>query len=288
MNEAGVGQLCRVEEHLEQGDIYSLELVVPFATREKYIFRTQDGQHGRVALESRQSAHVFDEIEIAELYSSAEGKHHSCQITPPFGRAPNGEYELVVAPASLRRYFVVATQTCDVSGVDKQNPVNGVIVLPIQTLQDICLTTQLKFSSEGEEMTIHQFLSRNCPDTGLAASLKPLVYGEVLRAAISGWDPTPKKVQQDRNRIANLLQRMLDTNTSTYYLKASSQFGFPESVIDFTTTYTVLRQTLVENKSTRIARIASPDREHFSQKFAHFVSRVALQTTTKPDAFTSK
>ena len=203
---------------------------------------------------------------------------------PPFSVAPNGDQELVVAPAHLRRYFVIATQTCDVSGLDKQ-PLDAAIVLPVQTVQDMCLTTRLEFTSEGGKLTIHEFIVRNIPGVELHSELRPSDYGRAIRQSLAGWTPSDKKHLQDRNRVANLLKQMLQSKTGVYYLADSAAFELPESVIDFTAAYTIQREVLLQNRSRRIGRIASPVREDFAQRFAHFISRVALPAAPGPSDF---
>ncbi len=269
---------------MEQGDIFALDLVTPLASQSQYIFRTRDGQHGHAVFEGRGEGYVFEREELEQLLARIDRPSRTENHTPPFALAPNGDPEMVIAHAHLRRYFTIATQTCDVSGLDKQ-PLAAAIILPIQTLLEICLTTRLEFVSEDRKMTIHEFLCKHCPDTGLLSTLPPAQYGRVLRQTITDWTPSPKKLLGDRNRVANLLKKMLQSKTSVYYLRENDAFGLPESIIDFTAAYTVHRDILIENTTSRVARIASPTREDFSHKFAHFISRVAIPAPSGPAGF---
>lgn len=284
MSESGGGQLCRAAEHLEQGDLFALDLVTPLATQTQRIFRTKDGRHGRLVFEGAGEGCLFERAELEQLLAGMEAGARTADHTPPFGVAPNGEPELVVAPAYLRRYFVIATQTCDVSGLDKQ-PLDAAIVLPVQTVQDMCLTTRLEFISEEGKLTIHEFLVRSIPELEICSTLEPSEYGSAIRQALAGWTPTDKKISQDRNRVANLLKQMLKSKMGVYYLAQSEAFDLPESIIDFTAAYTIQREVLQKNRSSRIARIATPAREDFAQRFAHFISRVALPAAPGPSDF---
>lgn len=284
MNESGGGQLCQVAEHLEQGDLFALDLITPLATQTQRILRTKDGRHGRLVFEGAGEGRLFERAELDQLLLGTEAGSRTADHTPPFGVAPNGEPELVVAPANLRRYFVIATQTCDVSGLDKQ-PLDAAIILSVQTVQDMCLTTQLEFTSEGGKLTIHEFLLRNIPGAELHSKLNPSEYGRAFRQALTGWTPADKNHLQDRNRIANLLKQMLKSKTGVYYLAESTAFDLPESIIDFTAAYTIQREVLLQNRSSRVGRIASPTREDFAQRFAHFISRVALPAAPTPPDF---
>ena len=284
MNEPDERQLCHVAEHLEQGDLFALDLVTPLATQTQRILRTKDGRHGRLVFDGVGEGRLFERAELDQLLVDMDATKRTAEHTPPFGVAPNGEPELVVAPANLRRYFVVATQTCDISGLDKR-PLEAVIVLPVQTVQDMCLTTRLEFTSESGKLTIHEFLVRNIPGVELHSMLDPSEYGKVARQALAGWAPGDKKHLQDRNRVANLLKQMLKSKTGVYYLAGSTSYDLPESIIDFTAAHTIQRDVLLQNRSSRIARLASPVREDFAQRFAHFISRVALSAASGPPDF---
>lgn len=284
MNESGGGQLSRVAEHLEQGDLFALDLVTPLATRAQRIFRTKDGRHGHLVFEGVEEGRLFERVELEQLLADMDAGNRTAEHTPPFGVAPNGDPELVIAPAYLRGYFVVATQTCDISGLDKP-PLDAAIVLPVQTVQDMCLTTLLEFTSEGGKLTIHEFLVRNIPGVELHSMLGPAEYGRAIRQALAGWIPADKKILQDRNRVANLLKQMLKSKIGVYYLSGSETFDLPESIIDFTAAYTMQREVLLRNRTARVARIASPMREDFAHRFAHFISRVALPADRGPADF---
>ena len=98
---------------LEQGDIFRTELVAPAADRRQRIFRAADGRHGSVVFEEECEGRVFARSDLESLLRQSSANELR---TRPFVQTPDGHDEMVVVYARLLRYFVIATQTCDISG----------------------------------------------------------------------------------------------------------------------------------------------------------------------------
>jgi len=271
---------CNVAKHLEQGDIFASDFVMPIASQAQRIFRTVSAQHGQLALRGTESGRVFARDELEDALASLHEGQKTAMHTAPFTLTADGHPELVVTHAELRKYFVIATQTCDISGVDKpQLPV--AIVLPINTLQDEC-RRPLPFRNESARMSIHDFLLKNVPNCTLRDVSSPYEYGTRLLDTVAAWSPSDQHQRESRNIIKKVLERARKSTTSVFYLHEDSDFNMPESVIDFTSAYTVTTDSLARILTKRIARINNPWREHFAHSFANFIGRVAVPALPQP------
>lgn len=247
---------------------------------QKRIFRASDGRHGSVVFSEGIPAHVFDQEELlGRLNSSTRTPLH----TEPFSLTPDGHPELVVVYSSLTSHFVIATQTCDVSGKDR-NSLPMAIILPVITVMEICRYQRLPFRSADGETTIEEFLETNAQNTSLRLERDSFRYPEVIRKALADWVPTTSKLQEDRNRIRNYLARMQERGWM-YFLKQDAAFQIPEGYVDFSVAFTVPTQRLNELNNSRLARIADPYRDQFAQALANRLSRIAVPTPFKPEAY---
>lgn len=269
-----------VTDFLQQGDIFCQKVVTPVVDTEKRIFRTTDGKHGSVVFSDGVSAKVFEESELVETLIR-------CNRTPlhtdPFCLTEDGIPEMVVVHSTLTSYFIIATQTCDICGVDrKQLPT--AIILPVFTVPDICRNQRLPFQSmANREMSIEKFLEQNAGATHLRSEADPFKYPDLLRDLITAWKPD-KKFEQDRGRLRNYLGKLHEKGWM-YFLKQSEDFQVPESYVDFSVAYTVPTAKLVELKESRIARLSDNIRNHFSREFADMLSRIALPAPIKPENY---
>lgn len=59
-------------------------------------------------------------------------------------------------------------------------------------------------------------------------------------------------------------------------LKGSEEFEFPDLVMDFKRFFTLPREYVYENLQNRVAAVDDLYREAISQRFAYYLSRIAL------------
>ena len=105
------------DEFLQQGDIFRIDIVAPIADTQTRIFRSIDGRHGSVVFEENCEGKIFEKDELKALLGNSP---LTDLHTQPFWRTSDGQEEMVVVYAQLFQYFIIATQTCDVSGRDKK------------------------------------------------------------------------------------------------------------------------------------------------------------------------
>lgn len=268
-----------VSDFLQQGDIFRQEVVCPTVDTVKRIFRASDGRHGSVVFAENVSGKIFDE---SELRSTLTATTRTPLHTDPFHTTSDGHPELVVVHGTLTSYFILASQTCDVSGIDKAALPTS-IILPIRTVLEICRYEKLPFASmDNEALSIEEFVERNSLNKNLRSINDAFSYPDAMRKLLLEWTPTNKSVASDKGRVKNYLEKQLKTNWM-YYLQADSTFGVPESCADFSVAYTVPTARLASLKDGRIARLGDPYRDQFAQAFATRISRIAV-----PKPMTSK
>ncbi len=266
-------------EVLEQGDIFKVDLVAPAADEVQRIFRSKDGRHGGVVFEENCDGMVFSRSQLDNLLESIP-------LTPfhtkPFYKTPDGHEEMVVVFSRLFRYFIIATQTCDVCGIDKE-PFEWATVLPVITLADFCKTEPLIFESTHRTITIHQFISEHSEESGKLEATNDLDYGMTIRQIVENCANSAhnKRVRKDSKFLKKYLNRYYKT-IYMFLLPADSNFALPESYVDFTSAFTVPTSKLLAIKDLRFVKIADPYRVDFAQKFGTFFSRVALPKPIKP------
>lgn len=270
-----------VTDFLQQGDIFRQDVVTPVVDTQKRIFRTEDGRHGSVVFSDGVNGKVFDEEDLKkQLDSCARTPLH----TNPFEFTQDNHPELVVVHAHLTSYFVLATQTCDVSGVDKP-AFPTAIILPVVTVRDVCRFQRLPFPSLDDQiMSIEDFFEANADAKNLRLESDPFHYPELIRTILAEWQPPTKRIEECRNRIRNFLSGMHKKDWM-HFLQQGGEFQVPESYVDFSVAYTVPTRCLNDLKCSRIARIADPYRDQFAQAFAHTLARIAVPSPMKPKPF---
>jgi hypothetical protein len=267
------------EEHLEQGDIFRVEIVAPAADEVQRIFRTKDGRHGSVVFEENCDARVFSRTELDSLLESIS---QTPLHTEPFSKSPDGQEEMVVVFSRLFRFFIIATQTCDICGIDK-TPSEWATVFPVITLADLCKNEPLPFSRTNQVLTIHGFVHKYCEGIEGLEDLSDMDYVPELKKIINQCSKShpSKDVQQDGRHIRSYLSDY-HKPVFIFSLPADASFGLPESYVDFTSAFTVPTSKLLALKDSRFAKIADPYRIDFAQKFGSFFSRVALPKQMQP------
>jgi hypothetical protein len=272
------------DAHLQQGDIFRIEIVAPVADRQQRLFRTADGRHGSIAFERGEKGTVFHPDDLRDLLRATQ---RTDWHTDPFCNSPNSQPELVVVHANLIRHFIIATQTCDISGVDHPG-LPYAMVLPIQTVEEICRTTPVQLlAHDGTTVTdtIHRYLMTIPAMQAMGALGKGEEYAEKLRQLLNEW--TPAKNSSDRKNHG-LIRDFLNKWTKKgflYGLRSDSRFGVPECCVDFSAIYTVPTAALNEISSHRIAHLAGSYRDAFAQQFALRISRIATPKSISPEKF---
>lgn len=280
--------VCECADHLAQGDIFCQNLVAPFADPEIRIFRTVRGRHGSGVFDG-EPGRIFsdDDLRIALDNLTSE------QRVMPFHPTDEGLDEMVVVYADLLRYFIVASQTCDVSGVDS-SPKPFATVLPFVTLEDYITRVRLPIGLSAEEAedaarwtTIKAYLegSLNADFTG--SEEDPFLLPQVVRNFLRDREPSnhDKTTRQVLKRIRSALTEATNhRKLFIYYLPSAPRLKVPEGFVDFCRTYTLPIETLRTMTPERVAAIASPYREEFARKLGDFLSRIATPSPLVPPA----
>jgi len=272
-----------VKLFLQQADIFKLDIVSPISDTQKRIFRSADGQHGSVYFEGSAQAKVFDESELTSLLSRVS---RNPLHTEPFGNTPNGDPEMVVVGARKHKYFIIASQTCDISGEDSP-PLQLATLLPIITIFDICRAEKLPLieSKPDEFITIHDFVISNYEgDKESLIQCDEYMYGSEIRTIMTEWlkSKPSGEVGKIVSRIKNYINNKFAGKSLFMYLLAEDQKReIPESYIDFSMIFTVPTFQLEELKEFRIGRLQELYNADYVKKFSNFFERVALPRPMK-------
>ena len=167
------------DDLLAQGDIFRIELVGPNASLQQRIFRTKDGQHGSVVFNTNCEGRIFSRRELDLLLMNIDGIGRCSLHTEPFSPTELGTEELVIVEGKLYKYFIIATQTCDICGKDRP-PRPAATILPIIPLAELCKTEKIPFS-EKVCSTIHDYIKDNCDQGNQLISQNEADYGAALR-----------------------------------------------------------------------------------------------------------
>ncbi len=271
---------CLPVEHLQQGDVFAVDTVTPYADTNLRFFRATDGRHGSVVLAGLSEGRVFGKEALEDVIRSKI--NDDALFTRPFASSNNGEPELMVTCAGFTPYFVIGTQTCDVAG-EKKNAPPLVTLLAVKTLRGICSSDRLPLDGlKLPSLTIEEFLIRETGHSGLD-SCNEFEYSHKLRELLNGWNPTGTLLAS-RNSIRRFLDKMGKSGFQ-FYLPADAGFGLPEMYIDLSATFTIHILQLQSLAGRRVARIKDPYRDQFSHQLGHHFSRIAVPQTLAPHAF---
>ena len=191
---------------------------------------------------------------------------------------------MVIVYGELLDAFIVASQTCDISGVDS-TPKPFASVLPIVTLAGYFSRQKLPIGLPPEEYkdfdkwdTILNYLLKKFPGKLEEISNDPFILPGKVRDILQTWQP-PKnsKDREIKNKIKEIINSLSDQRKLyAYYLPACVEMGISEGFIDFCRLYTMPIETLQELLPRRIGTISTPYREHFAAQLANYLSRIAL------------
>jgi hypothetical protein len=277
--EASTAFYSDVTDFLQQGDLFKVNIVVPFADQSQRLFRATDGRHGSV---------VFAETVTGTVYESDDLRAVLAQIpnrtplhTEPFQSTPDGQRELVLVFGGLAEFFLIATQTCDVSAHDKP-PHPYAIILTAKTIINICRFDRVPFQGEQTSQTIEDYLVSATKSDALRRVTDPNEYFSTLKKEVSNWKPQGHDATVNCGRIKNFIRKQTGGAQHVHFLPADSVRGIPDLFVEFSGAYTVDTSLLVALSGRRIARIAVPYREQFAKAFADRIARIAVHPTPKP------
>jgi len=267
-----MGVFAACTDHLCQGDVFSLDALGAHSGLEFDVLRKKDKT---ALLGGFADVEYFPFSAIKETVAASE--------------------TLRLAVTRIRR-FIIATQTCDVAGIDHE---------------------AIKFCTIAKIVSLGEFLSDPVPleitdkDKGkvqvmvqlkdIAEKMKPedcakvqgaiddeLAIPNVLRQLL----PTYRKGKPEDVLVAYtakltgfLNNVVLRKNGHVWYLPEDKGMKIPESFVDFSCLYAVPTTELQEARASRLATIASPYRELFAQDLGLRFSRVAVETHAMGNKF---
>lgn len=268
--------------YLQQGDVFRIPTVVPFADTDIRLLRGADGTHGAQLLRSVNDAdfEVLTDVELATKLAAVP-RRTDWQVSA-FASPPSNEHELVVVPARLSLMFVVASQSCDISGHDKKAK-GDCVILPVRSLADLCRTELLPFQIGKQQVssTIEDLLVDRVKDDWLR-SQSDLEYDTAIRLVVDEWTP----VSSDDKTLKGRIKNVINTEQSRgylFWLKESTRPPMPTCAIDSTAMYTIPVSLLTSRLESRLSSIAPVYREQFARWVAERLGRVGTLEPISPD-----
>jgi hypothetical protein len=271
----------RPEPHLQQGDVFRLNLVGPSADEEARVFRSEDGRHGSVVFEKGCQGRVFGLRELQTLLDATVPR--ADLHTAPFQLTRDGQGEMVIVYARLFRYFIIATHTCDISGIDKKRPLPWATILPVFTLAETCRNERFPLKSLRETSSIQDFLTQKTELASELVGALELGYADRIRGIVRSWIKSglTGDLLKDAQWIQNYLMNY-HTKGILFSLPGDEDFSLPESYVDFSAAFTVATTKLEALKDCRFVRVAEPYRMAFGKAFADLISRPTLPAAMRP------
>ena len=273
-------------EYLQQGDIFGLPLVTPYADSRQRLFRTPDGRHGSFAFTDGESGRIFDPEDLKEAVGrvSKRTEFH----TDPFEPTPLGESELVVTYADLTPLFVLMTQTCDISGRDKTTVKHGLIA-PATPMARICQSYKLNVPDEAggfSRETVESHLANAGITISVTGRSSDALYMKELRRLIEEWKPRKGTVEKQIRGAFLKFINQYGEKAYLHHMVGSEEPPVPEMVIDFSRLYTVPTASLKKIRELRIATIARAHRDSLARSFGNWISRIATEGGSAPPRIT--
>ena len=278
------------QNHLSQGDIFHLDLVAPLADPDIRIVRTVDGRHLNLTDQINGRTGIFTPDQLVTTMQDLPPDQHR----PPFQKSIDGIYEMVLVYADLLKYFMIISQTCDISGVDSK-PKPTCTVIPITTLAQYCQqeNVPLPYRDPGIEQSITEtvniadYFAEYFDQSFRDMVLDDFGFPEYLRQNIKTWQKEAGKngakqvfLSTIRNSLRNITQSKL---LYIYYIKPDRDHGIPDCFADFLRVYTVQIQVIQSIKDNRIGMVIPPFRDELVQKFAYYYQRIATPYPMKGD-----
>ena len=278
------------QNHLSQGDIFHLDLVAPLADPDIRIFRTVDGRHLNLTDQVNGRTGIFTPDELVTTMQDLPPD----QRRPPFQKSIDGIHEMVLAYADLLKYFMIISQTCDVSGIDS-DPKPTCTIIPITTLAQFCQQENVLLPYRDPETEQNTTETVNIADyfaDFFDPSFRDMVlddfgFPRYLSQNIKTWQKEAGKnggkqvfLSKIRNSLRDITQ---NKRFYIYYIKPDRDHEIPDCFADFLRVYTVSIQIIQSIKDNRIGMITSPFRDELVQKFSYCYQRIATPYPMESD-----
>lgn len=266
------------EDKLCQGDLFRFSIALPRASAGIVLIELSE-----TPLSDNMGSVTHCSIEIA---SQGDGTIAPGSFRGRGRPTANATYPVVVH-AALFDYFVIASQTCDVSG-DGKLPL--VCIAPFQTLGQLMATEPLplkpnttKDSDRNEWQTINEYLAEaHRADFSDIDDVDALLPERVRQFVSEGRLNGTKEAKKDLGRVKSMYDDFLAERKWIYYLPPSQGPQIPEGYVDLRQIYTVELTQLEQISDRRIAALRGNYREHFSKHLGDLLSRVAVLQQLKP------
>lgn len=280
-NQKPKDHIVKCEDYLSQGDIFRIDLVAPMADIDISIFRTVDGRHTDNIDPDGVKGRIFNYEELLSLIETLPPD----QRLFPFQRTSNEKYEKVLVSADLLKYFIVISQTCDISGVD--HPAKPICTIaPIITIAQHCqnrVSIPYKDQKNNQEtlliVSIPDYMSDKFDHSFKDRLSDDFTFPEYIRENLDNWSKKAKNGSSEQKLLSGLKNSlntiMGNKRLDIYYIAPDKENKVPESYIDFCRLYTITMVLMESLKDKRIAMLKSPYREEFAKKFADYYARIA-------------
>ncbi|MCC7086534.1 MAG: hypothetical protein IT427_16165 [Pirellulales bacterium] len=193
---------------------------------------------------------------------------------------------MVVVYGDLFEYFILASQTCDVSGND--GPAKPfAAICPVVTMGEMLARERFPISKESRKdpaksTTVVDYLQETLQKDFSADRDDPFTLPNRVRDALAEWQPATSSEKETRGRIKNILSESSFKKSYLYYLPADVAFNMPECYVDFTRLFSVVTERVSSIASNRVCTLVSPYREDFGSKLGSYLSRVATPSPLAP------
>ena len=259
-------------QRLSQGDIYAVPLVAPYADNVIRIFRGEHlvlGQKAILCNETRGNVYSFEDIS-AKLIECGES------VEDIFGE----NEEMAVVYADLIEFFIIGSQTCDISGIDSP-PKDFAFVLPLVPLshylnkEKVHIKCDAGTSLKDGYYTIVEILEQEAGASFEGVNNDPYELPERVRSVLEDWSPPKRSMKRKfKNAIREYINKALNNSKKyIYYLPRNYEMAVPDGIADFTRLFTLHTQLLEDLKDYRVATIQTPYKEDFSHKLVSIRDR---------------
>jgi len=263
------------EKHLSQGDIFRCHILGPYGGTSLTILREDSG---------KRPGEQFTSVGGVQFVKAADISQY------PIAQ------EIVSCQVDHLSHFILASQTCDVAGVNHP-ALPTCLVLKITTFCDFVNGGELPFKwQEGEnsiikQIALNEFLLANLDEKGATAiktaSDNQSAYPGALRTALKAWKPKANSNEQTfKSKLQNFLTDITNNKEGrTYYLPGDEKFNIPESFVDLSAVFPVNTEDIQGAIGSRLATLGNPYKEEFSQRLGDRFSRVAVPVPVRGEKF---
>jgi len=191
----------------------------------------------------------------------------------------------VVARTVICDYFLLGSQSCDVSGEGK---LDLTCIVPFWPLGRLLGSELLPITSSSERdgrMSIVSYLTQEYDEDFSGVADVDMDMPDKVRATITKHLAKAATAQKDvLKRLRKLISEELVNpfRKSTYYLPAVPALCVPEGYADLGQVYTIPLAELEERRDKRLAQLSGSYREHFSRQLGDLLSRVAVPEPLRP------